>query len=491
MPVKDKCFSNCRLFEPAECNPPRCKYIDGPSLQYCRLSHKYKMKKPDCNVTRRIIKKDLKTHARKTIGRFIKNSGKFLQTICSDSGVCIAFGKNTDEITQYFKGFADFTYANSPIKKIGDPSNNGFVKEIEYEREGYKSHAILKSSVKPDSDNLVYEYLVGIKYINRILKSFPCFVQTYGLFFYNSEISWKIMKGTGPVHKSLLKTLNVQTTIDYSKACLESKYVAILIQHIKNAKSLDSFIKPAGYSNFLKFDAIYILFIIYHALASLSTKFTHYDLHTGNVLIYEPVKDKYIQYHYHNSDGTITTFCSPYIPKIIDYGRSFFDNGNLNSRKIYDKLCKIKDCEKCGDDYGFSWLDPKPSYYISSSKKNESHDLRLLHIVNNRLYKLYDTEPGFPVEKTFETLSNITKKVVYGVGIKDEDDKEFGTKENVSKGKYKIFNVTDAYNYFKTAIEKPDLIGENQARYSNVINKLGDLHVYDDGRPMKYEPMIQ
>ena len=65
MPTKDKCFSNCRLFERAECNPPRCKYVDGLSLQYCRLSHKYKMKKPDCNITRRVKKKDLKTHAQK------------------------------------------------------------------------------------------------------------------------------------------------------------------------------------------------------------------------------------------------------------------------------------------------------------------------------------------------------------------------------------------------------------------------------------------
>jgi hypothetical protein len=444
------------------------------------------MTKPNCNVTRKIKKKDIKMNAEKTIGRFIKRSGKFLNTICSDSGVCIAFGRNANEITQYFKGFTDFTYAISPIKKIGEPSNNGFVKEIEYERQGYKSHAILKSSMQPDSDNLLFEYLVGIKYINRILKILPCFVQTYGLYFYNSEISWKIMQGSGPIHNSILKKLNIQNTIDYSKACIESKYVAILIQHIKNAKSISSYIEK-GYSNFMKFDLLYVLFIIYQALSYISTEFTHYDLHAGNVLIYEPVKGKYIQYHYHNKDGTITTFCSPYIPKIIDYGRSFFDNGNLNARKIYNKLCDTKDCDTCGEDYGFAWLNPKHTYYISSSKKNESHDLRLLYLLDNKLNELYNTEPSFPSEHSFTALSNFTKKVVYGVGIQATDEKEYGTKENTTKGINKIYNVTDAYLSLKKYIEKQLLIKENEKRYSNVANKLGDLHIYNDGRPMKYE----
>ena len=39
MPYKDKCFSTCREFEKEECNPPRCKYIGGTTLKYCRISH--------------------------------------------------------------------------------------------------------------------------------------------------------------------------------------------------------------------------------------------------------------------------------------------------------------------------------------------------------------------------------------------------------------------------------------------------------------------
>lgn len=219
MPAKDKCFSNCRLFEKPECNPPRCKYVSGPIHSYCRLSHRYKMKKPTCNVTRRIKKGEVETNAKKTITTFVKRSKKHLQFICSDSGVCIAFGKSTDEINRFFKGFTDFSYALSPIVKIGSPSANGFVKEIAYKKEDYRADAILKSSQSPDADNLVYEYLVGIKYVNRIMKRFPCFLETYGLYFYQDEDHWNQMRNTAPVDISVLKRMQLENSINYPQSC--------------------------------------------------------------------------------------------------------------------------------------------------------------------------------------------------------------------------------------------------------------------------------
>jgi hypothetical protein len=494
MPNKGKCVSTCKIFEKSECNPPRCKYVNGKNLKYCRLSHKYVMKKPNCNVTRRIKKKDIESNARKTIGRMIKKSGKFLQMICSDSGVCLAFGRKSDEITAFFKGFTDFTYAVSPINKIGMPSANGFIKEIEYLKQGYKSHAILKSSQKPEADNLVYEYLVGYKFINRCMKKVPCFVETYGLYFYDNDSSWKTVKSIRPLEKDILSHLEKQDTINYSKACKESKYSAILIQHIKNAKPLRAYTSVMSYSRFMKDDLLYVLFIIYHALSSFSKQFTHYDLHDENVLIYEPVKGKYIQYMYHNEDGTVTTFNSRYIPKIIDYGRSFFDNGNVNSKTIYDKICNTNDCQPyCGEEYGFRWLDPEPNdYFLYSSKKNESHDLRLLYLLQTdfrELREINDETPS-PIETTFIETEKILNKVVYGVGIEDKNDKHYGTEENMNKNnEKKIYNMKGAYLEMKKAIEMDDVILENMINYNDIYadNKLGVLHVYNDGKPMVYE----
>jgi hypothetical protein len=490
MPEKNKCFSNCRLFEKPECNPPRCKYVSGQTLKYCRLSHNYKMKKPSCNVTRRIKKKDLAGHAKKVIETMVKRSKKHLQFICSDSGVCIAFGQNIAEITRFFKGFTDFTYALSPIKQIGKKSVNGFVKEISYVKEGYKADAILKSSRTAESDNLVYEYLVGIKYVNRIMKRFPCFLETYGLYYYSDPSNWTIMSGSGPVHVSNLKHLELQTTIDYPKACRESKYAAILLQHIKNARAIADFTGASNYNRFMKCDMVYVLFILYQALASISKEFTHYDLHDSNVLVYEPEKGKYIQYHYHNEDGTELVFYSPYIPKIIDYGRSFFDNGNLTSRKIYDKICSEKACKPgCGRDVGFGWLNKKPFITISSSQKNESHDLRLLKIIAGDMEDLLNIHHVTPTEATFVETNKVLKKIVYGVSLR-QGDKAYGTKENLTIIPQKIYNVNGAYLALKEVITNPTVIAENQRNYSRLSNLIGTLHIYHDGRPMKYEPFI-
>jgi len=475
--TKKKCVSTCKQFEEPECNPPRCKYVKGQSRKYCRLSHNYKMNKTNCNVTRRIKKRDVAAVAKKRIGRLVKTSKHFLSIVCPNSGVCTAFGKNTDELTQFFKGFTNFNYAVSPVRRIGAVSNNGFVNEIEYEKQGYKAHAILKSSQNEKADNLVYEYLVGIKYINRKIKAFPCFVQTHGLYFYDSPENWKILKDNKHLEKSHLKHLTLQNNIGYVKACKESTYASLLIQHIQNAKSIEDMIKQ---SEFIKNDLLHVLFIVYHALSSLSKTFTHYDLHTGNVLLYKPAGGKYIQYHYHHSDGTETTFFSPYIPKIIDYGRSFFDNGNVKSKNIYDKICTINGCKPhCGSDYGFAWLDPEPYLTISSSKKNESHDLRLLNKLKKEILHVPDTESHIELDK-------ILKRIVYGVGITEIKNKEYGTMEDLTISNTKIYNVKGAYASLKKAIENPEVVKENLMNFSS-LKKIGDLHVYDNEEPMKYE----
>lgn len=491
MPYKDKCFSTCREFEKEECNTPRCKYINGPTLEYCRISHKYKMNKPKCNVTRRIKKSEQKAYATNKIGEMIKRSGKFLQTICSDSGDCISFGSKVDEITNFFNGFTNFTYALSPINRLGKPSANGFVKEIAYEKQGYKAHAILKSSQNPTADNLVYEYLVGIKFVNRIVKQFPCFVQTYGLYFYNSEESWKIMKGSGPIHKSNLKNLNKQESIDYGKACTESKYASILIQHVKDAKPLSDLLSVGTYTRFIKNDLLYVLFIVYQALASLSSVFTHYDLHTGNVLLYEPVKGKYVQYNYHQADGSTIVFYLPYIVKIIDYGRSFFDNGNVNSRKIYEKICTVNECKpECGAYSGLGWLNPTPELFISSSQKNESHDLRLGKTIQGNMEHILNIVHTKPINPTFIETDKILNKIAYGSGIHNKDFLQFGTRENLKvNAKKKIYNVNSLYKELKKAVTMPGVISENMKNYSRITNFLGSFHIYHDGRPMKYDAM--
>lgn len=479
--------SACNQFTKEECNPPRCEYINGKLRSYCRLSRRYRRVGPNGHVTRRIKPSD----ATKKIAEFLKKSGKITTLVCKNSGECLSFGKKTAEINKLFKGFTGFEYAINPIKKIGGVSANGFVKEIAYERDGYKAHAILKSAQNSEADNLVYEYLVGIKFINRLIKQFPCFVETYGLYFYRSAGNWNKMQTLTPIDKKQLDGLELQRSIDYNEACSRSKYASMLIQHIHSAKSLNESITNDHYNDFTKFELIYVLFIIYHALASLSKTFTHYDLHDSNLLLFEPQPGKYIHYHYHLIGGITVDFKCSVIPKIIDYGRSFFDNGNISSKTIYDKICTARECDDCGENQGFGWLNPTPYLGISSQKKNESHDLRLLITVLDNLDDLESSGSPLPREKGLLELNRMLKKVIYGKGISDKTQRDLGTKENLNKYSQgsRITNVTNAYEYLKKTILKPKIILENAEKYINPSDKIGDFHIYEDGRDMEYVPV--
>jgi hypothetical protein len=450
-----------------------------------------------------------KNKAKEIIARFmLKNPTKrrsiFLKSICSDSGTCIAIGKEKNKIRQFFDDYTTFNYINS-IDRIGVPSANGFVYEIKYSREDYDSYAVLKSAVEINSDNLFYEYLVGLKINETLNLRYPCFVETYGLFKYkngssHSQAKQNLMGTTDELRNIFLKDNLIKLPNDSHKiACEQSNNLALLIQHIHEPTTLDTLLRqqPKGIADNRIFDVElpFALFQIYYVLNLEKRNFTHYDLHLNNVLMFMPSNNKYIQYHYHMGSD-VFSFKSKYMLKIIDYGRSYF-NGSENIRRT---LCNTTKCNPdCGKNFGFSWLDPRNknnpySHYISSTISNESHDLRLLSMLN----KIYSTRASTMVK---DYLQFILDKVQYS--------DEYGTKNNSALGgNLHINNVSDAFMKFKNLfllLNQPDLIDrgsldsvsliyaidfyEEISKYESLYapdTKLGDLHVYDDGRNMTF-----
>lgn len=327
-----------------------------------------------------------------------------LKDVCKVSGQCLALGRYTPEITAFFQ-YESFAYSKDPPRMIASGAS-GIVYVVDYERNKYTSSAILKSSSQKAGDNLTYEYVVGSQYINRVNLHFPCFISTYGLYYGN---------------ESNIQQLKLQRKVNYNTACMRNAQTSILIQDIHGAVEL---IDLVGNQDFVQDDLLPILYIIYHALSALSTQFTHYDLSPSNVIVLKLPEP--IEYDY----GDIR-IRSHYLPKIIDYGRSFFDNGSLNSRKIYHDVCSAKKCNpRCGDFYGFTLLHPTPWHFISS-QKNESHDLKLLYMLSQE-----SKHPWSVVDK-------LLAKVVYGVG-EEPRTSHYGTPENLSSISGKIHNVHDA-----------------------------------------------
>jgi len=218
-----------------------------------------------------------------------------------------------------------------------------------------------------------------------------------------------------------------------------------------------------------------------------SAVYTHYDLHTENVLLYEPVKNAYIQYFYHMNNGSVISFCSHYIAKIIDYGRSYYDKQlipntqiDANSKNIYKKLCTLDGCKpNCGSTSGYGWFEPNNS--LSSQTRNNSHDLRLLQM-------LVRSGDDFKKPK-YQNMCKLVKKVnpeVYELCKKVVYTDIFTTPEITEKGyPTKVNNVIDAFSGLSDLIQTAHCMEVNAREYAEKV-KLGEMHIYQNADDLKF-----
>ena len=524
-------INKCKQLSRTDCLLPDCKFANGVKRQFCRKSRNKKRTidenknkrdtaaKKITNFMKNITKKrkndkNKREIAAKKITKFMKNihqkkkvvddvdkakmkiaqfmkskrhhiTSRFLNAVCPSSGVCIAFGKETTKIKEFFNNFVNRQYRDS-TKKLQE-GENGEIYEYIYERLKYKAYTIVKMSKSVTADNLMYEYFAGL-YINSVYKKFPCFLETYGLstspivMYKNIEFNNYTIDSFNDL--KILELLNI--------ACKSPKNISIQIEHIHNPITLENKMHNLL---FWKNDIIAVLFQIYYALSSLKNNFTHYDLHTSNVLLYEPIKHKYMMFHYHLPNGQIVRFASRYIAKIIDYGRSYFQDPKINSNYIFSKLCDplATDCNapgmKCGSQKGFSWLEAgkatKQNYYINSRIRNMSHDLRLLYILKQKYLK--------NINVIRQEFTNVNMKAQIGHFFTNITyTNEYGTKE-VIKGKApaKIMNVNDAYEVLKKICLTTDFEDMNQeyvvTDFLAADSKIGDLHIYHD-KDMVFHP---
>lgn len=397
-----------------------------------------------------------------------KIQARFLNSICSDSNVCIAFGIESDKIKAFFDNFSFDYLVLSALKKISDSSGNGKIILLTFEKEGYFANAVLKLSKRINADNLFYEGVVG-NFINKKRLQFPCFVETYGLFT-NSHRSANIKDYTRV-------NINQASLIE---SCVDPLSILLMVENIQGARTLQSMLiapdmrslnmHEQDFINFMDNEMLGILYQIYAPLSILCDEFTHYDLHLNNILLYEPVTGGYITYHYHYDHYTVT-FHSKYIVKLIDYGRSFFhDATGYNPTDIHRDLCNSQtpDCIHCGFEKGFGWLHPRSnellqkSSYIYPQVRNISHDLRPLLYLKHNLPTIYRKD-----------LYHIIHSVVYF--------QPSGTPENIALNipYTPVKNVNNARYRLEKVIKPTAYPG----------TKLGDMHIYSDGRPMVYEPV--
>ena len=411
---------------------------------------------------------------------------------CKYSNVCLELGRYNYTIKKFFNNFTDFSYIDK-IKLINKKGKSGFTNIIQYKKDDYTMDLILKSSLNA-TQNLGYEYFVG-KFINKYNKVFSCFIETYDLLKYNNLTTWEKMKNSTIIKSVLKKNITPLPNVNIYNINLTCENPLLLInltQYVNNSIDLKTLIQHD--SAFIAHDLIYMLYQVYLPLFYMKKHFTHYDLHPGNILISQPIRETYIQYIYYLPNNKIIKFKSKYIAKIIDYGLSYFNDVAecINSNVIYNSLCFFPQCgtekNKCGNNVGYKFLNDKNNPYINFNiipkTKNESSDLKLISMLKHN--EFLHTNKNQYIEQ-FPWLVEIYKMldaVVYGAGL-DTKHKSHGTAENLENDNIHIHNVSDA----KERIEKIldiyyyQLLNNN---YYHNMKKCGDLHIYTDGRNMKF-----
>ena len=415
-----------------------------------------------------------------------------LENNCKYSNVCLELGRYNYTIKKYFNNFTDFSYIDK-IKFINKTGKSGFTNIIQYKKNNITIDLILKSSLNA-SQNLGYEYFVG-KFINKYNKIFSCFIETYDLLKYDNLKTWEKMKNTTMIKSVLKKNITSLPNVNIyniNLTCEDPLLLINLTQYVNNSIDLKSLIKHDPL--FIAHDLIYTLYQIYLPLFYMTKIFTHYDLHTGNILLSQPIKDTYIQYIYYLPHNKIIKFKSKYIAKIIDYGMSYFHDKTqcINSNVIYNSLCFFPQCgtleNKCGNNVGYKFLNNKNNPYIKYNiipkTKNESSDLKLIYALktNEFLHKnrsLYIKHFPWLIE-----VYNIMDNVVYGVGLETKN-KTHGTIENLENDNIHIFNVSHAKEKIEKILDIDYYQFINDNYYHN-MKKCGDLHIYTDGRNMKF-----
>ena len=424
-----------------------------------------------------------------------------LNVVCKNPDNCIAFGQYNEIMRTYFSNFADLSLINNnALKRLGMPSNNGFVVEVPFTKNAYTAYTALKCSVKSEADNLYYEWFVGNYFINKQIKKLPCFVETFGCYYFNSTADWEKMQ-TSAKNKtftnininSMLTPMNVSSIPQsFEMSCVKNKLLCLLIQHFDNVRSLYDEIKTNA-SN-INFEFMNLYYQVYYGLTLLGDKYTHYDLHPGNVLLYKPYTgNQFITMKYHRN-GKIYEFNTEYICKIIDYGRNYIettiDSKTVNTDYILKNyVCSNSKCNPaCGERVGYTNIqgtvfNPTADFYnIFPNIPNMSYDLRLV-IQQVNLLMRYGVFKNFTYKNAYGTPQNSTgdtTNITTIFNLRDALENFIGDTTVGSSG-YNAKNNSKKYGLTQTITDEN---GNNKT--VNVWKQAATMEIFDDGRDYIY-----
>jgi hypothetical protein len=404
----------------------------------------------------------------------------------------------------------------SDFNKIDREGGNNFIFKVPYVKNGNHANTVLKISKKKTSDNLHYEYYIGTFFINKINTIYPCFVETYNLinipklkiFLDKTQQNLKNIFRT-QAHLSdkteysnfnpneipdVFKMFDYKTDAEFWEKSCKKPVIGLQLQYLNKPITFYDFYKNHyDYGNTLNIIYDYhkskflfgILYQIYYTLNDLYDTFTHYDLHQNNILLFTPFNEgEYIEFNYHHKNK-IVKFYSPFIVKIIDYGRSYFNNGEISTSDILnDYICKLDVCEpSCGKNVGYGII--RGNYSDSKGNKNKNNSLA------DTKDKITTNQPNVSADLRFMHVVDDQFKFFMKYGYNVVFKYTYVTTENEKHEPFVINNVADAFTALNNLYNDYDKPNKDNKSYrcdfscikmfdelSKIIDEYGTVNEY-------------
>jgi len=185
------------------------------------------------------------------------------------------------------------------LKQIGQKSIEGYALQASFTENN--DLFVIKSPRNPRHDELVHEAVVGMYTMNKLRTKLPNFMYVYGY-----------TKCSPPVVK------NKQVLTWCASSNPEMSY--LITEKIRDSVPIGNWIVNPEVS-ILDFIAVFYQIVNALNFAYKHSGYTHYDLHSGNVMVRK--FDKMVSVPYYGTSSKIVGYITTqYIPYIIDYGYS-------------------------------------------------------------------------------------------------------------------------------------------------------------------------
>jgi hypothetical protein len=193
------------------------------------------------------------------------------------------------------------------LRRIGEPSIEGYAFLTSFE--GKSEIFVMKVPVNPANDYLLHEATIGMYVSSTMRRLVPNFMYVYG---------YSTCSPPGLDNGKVVTWCSSQNT----------KVSYLITENIFDATTFADFVTKPGI-NYQ--DVIKVLMQVINALnlASKKMKYTHYDLHGGNVLV-RNFKTPVAVPYYGTGSTILGYIMTQYVPYIIDYGYSRADISGIS-----------------------------------------------------------------------------------------------------------------------------------------------------------------